>query len=236
VDPKIELSMKKIIFVLTAILITIHMQAQQSSFFKINFSEIQKAVSSEESGFYFPVLFNRYLNADTTLSMEEFRYLYYGYTYQENYQPYKRMEAENIIQELILKDTLTSSDFSLIYNHCLAILQQHPFSTRYLLTAAIACTQSGNPEDSRNYYYKYDRIISTIMSSGDGATEQSAWSVILISDEAELISALGFQRTGQQKMLGKSLCDFVYVANNEYGIDGFYFDISRLFYGAGINK
>lgn len=217
-------------YILLFFLITMQIQAQQPSFSRVDFMEIRTAVSSEGSSFFFPVLFDRYQNEDTMLNMKEFRYLYYGFTFQENYQPYKKPEAESIIQELLMKDTLTLTDFSIIHNQCHEILQLHPFSTRYLLISAIACTQLSRPEEARKYYYQYDMIISTILSSGDGATEKSAWSVILISDEAEMISALGFQRTGQQKMLNKSLCDFVYVTSNEYGIDGFYFDISRLFY------
>jgi len=210
-------------------LMTIQLQAQQHSFVRVNFSEVKSTVASEKSPFYFPVLFKRYQDTDTTLSVEEYRYLYYGYTFQERYQPYKKLEAENIINELLLKDTLTTADFSAIYGHCLEILQWHPFSTRYHLTSAIACTQLGKTEEARKHYYKYDRIISVILSSGDGATEQSAWSVILISDEYELINAIGFQRTGKQKLLSKSLCDFIYVSANDYGLDGFYFDISRPF-------
>jgi hypothetical protein len=221
---------------LVFILMSIQIQAQQSLFVQIDFSDIQSTVASENSPFYFPVLFERYRNNDTTMSMEEYRHLYYGYTFQEKYQPSKKLEVESIIEDLLLKDTLTSSDFSLVYDHCMEIVQWHPFSTRYLLTAAIACTRLGKNEEARKYYYQYDRIISAILSSGDGATEKSAWSVILITDEYELIGALGFQRTGKQKMLSKSLCDFVYVTDNEYGIVGFYFDISRPFSKGFNNK
>ncbi len=230
------ISIMKRLTIFLGFLLGMNMQAQQTSFLKVDFAAIETAVASAASPFYFPALFARYRNADTTLSMEEFRYLYYGFTFQENYQPYKRPEAESAIQELMQHDTLTTDDFNVIRSHGLDILKQHPFSTRYLLTSAVACTQTGRHEEARKYYFQYESLISTILSSGDGATEQSAWSVILISDEAELISALGFQRTGQQKMLGKSLCDFVYVGDNEYDIDGFYFDISRLFSGAGVGE
>jgi hypothetical protein len=53
--------------------------------------------------------------------------------------------------------------------------------------------------------------------------------VILISDEYELIRSLEFVPSGKQKMIAKSLCDFIYVTDNEYGIEGFYFDISQPF-------
>ncbi len=209
--------------------------AQQTSFVKVDFNAVQSAIRAEHSPFHYPVLFNRYLNADTTLNLEEFRYLYYGFTFQEAYQPYKRPEEESLIRDLMLKDTLVADNFTALFGYCVTILKHHPFSLQYLLTSAIACSQLGLHEEAKKYYFQYDRILSTILASGDGATPESAWSVILISDEAEIISALGFQRTGRQKMLSENLCDFVYVKGNEYGIDGFYFDISRLFAGAVLN-
>jgi hypothetical protein len=53
--------------------------------------------------------------------------------------------------------------------------------------------------------------------------------VILISDAYELIRSLEFVPTGKQKMIAKSLYDFIYVMANDYGVEGFYFDISRPF-------
>lgn len=215
--------------ILAGLAMTVTLYAQQHTFTRVDFDQIRSAVALENTAFYYPTLFERYRDADTTLSIEEFRYLYYGFTFQEQYRPYKKHDGETLVSELMMKDSLTPSDFSEIYRHCTEILPLHPFSTRYLLIMAIACAQLGNSEEARKYYFKYDRIISAILSSGDGATEQSAWSVILISDEYELINALGFQSTGQQKMLSKSLCDFIYVSDNDYGIDGFYFDVSRPF-------
>jgi hypothetical protein len=221
--------MKRTVLIFLAILVTMPLQSQHFSFTRVDFKNVRSAIAKKRSAFFYPVLFERYRNCDTTLNREEFRHLYYGYTYQEGYRPYAIHDAETVVNDLQMKDSLTMADFSVIYGHCREILELHPFSTRYLLTSAIACSQIGNTEEARIYYYKYHSILSTILSSGDGATEQSAWSVILISDEYEIIRSLGFVPSGKQKMMAKSRCDFIYVIANEYTVEGFYFDISRPF-------
>lgn len=205
------------------------LHSQHFSFTRVDFKQVRSAVAKKKSDFYYPVLFERYRNNDTALTREEFRYLYYGFTFRDEYRPYTNHDAEDSVGNLLGKDTLTAADFSLIYRQCREILELHPFSIRYLLTSAITCSQMGKEEEAAMYYYKYRSIVSAILSSGDGATAQSAWSVNLISDEYELIRSLGFAPSGKQKMLAESRCDFISVESNEYSIEGFYFDISRPF-------
>jgi hypothetical protein len=223
------MKIKPVIFILTATVFTHVIKAQQFTYERVNFKDIRKEVSTEKSAFYYPVLSERYNHNDTTLTKADFRYLYFGYTFQDGYSPYETTDAETIINELQQKDTIVETDLSVMLEKCREVLKIHPFSAHYLLISAVTCQQSGLAEEARNFYFKYQGVISAILSSGDGASEKSAWSVILISDEYEMIHALGFQSTGKQKMLGKSLCDFIYVQANDYNIDGFYFDISSPF-------
>jgi hypothetical protein len=220
---------KRTVLILLAILLTMPLHAQHFSYTRVDFKTIQSAVTKKKSAYYYPVLFERYRNNDTTLGREEFRYLYYGYTFQDDYRPYAIHDADSLVSDLMRKDNPAIEDFSVMQAHCREILNLHPFSTRTLLIAAIACSRTGNTKDATLYYFKYNSILSAILSSGDGATEQSAWSVILLSDEVELIRSLDFIPSGKQKMIAKSLCDFIYVMANDYGVEGFYFDISRPF-------
>jgi len=220
---------KRTVLILLAIVLTMPLHAQQFSYTRVDFKTIQSAVKKKKSALYYPALFERYRNNDTTLSREEFRYLYYGYTFQNEYRPYAIHDADSLVSDLMRKDNPAIEDFSVMQAHCREILNLHPFSTRTLLIAAIASSRMGNTKDATLYYYKYNSILSAILSSGDGATEQSAWSVILLSDEVELIRWLDFIPSGKQQMIAMSLCDFIYVMANDYGVEGFYFDISRPF-------
>jgi hypothetical protein len=212
-----------------ALSITVLLNAQQFQYTKVDFNIIKSVITSETSVFYYPRLYNRYQNNDTTMTVEEFRYLYYGFTFQDQYTPYDRLEAENSVKELLAADTLKADDFRKLYNSCKEILHKHPFSVQYLLTMGVACSKLGLSKEATAYYFKYDRILSAILSSGDGATEESAWCVIQIPDEYELVRALEFEPTGEQRFLSKSLCDFIFVNKNEYDIEGFYFDVSKPF-------
>jgi hypothetical protein len=221
--------MKRYVLILALILGAMPLRSQHFSYTRVDFKKVRSEVAKKKSAFFYPVLFERYRNNDTALNHEEFRYLYYGYTFQEDYRPYAIHDSETQVNDLLMKDTLTTEDFSVIQGCCREILKLHPFSIHYLLTAAIASSRVGDTEEAGIYYFKYNGILSAILSSGDGATEQSAWSVILISDEAELIRAMGFIPTGKQKMISKSRCDFIYIAASEYAVEGFYFDVSQPF-------
>jgi len=66
-----------------------------------------------------------------------------------------------------------------------------------------------------------------ILSSGDGRTEESAFHVISVSHEYDILQVLGFEFGGQQSLTTKD-CDYLAVKENEYDIKGFYFNVQML--------
>ena len=56
---------------------------------KPDLNKIKRETFDEESRFYFPKLRDKYLIKDTLMTPEEFRYLYLGYMFQEDYDPYR---------------------------------------------------------------------------------------------------------------------------------------------------
>ncbi len=83
-----------------------------------------------------------------------------------------------------------------------------------------------NPKLKELYSYKSELIYDAIFSSGDGISEETAFYVINISDEYRILNILDFEFGGQQRLL-KSRYDYLKLQENEAGIDGLYFEISR---------
>ena len=49
--------------------------------------EILAEIIDGESPHYYPHLMERYMAGDTTLTLDDYYYLYYGFVYDDNYRP-----------------------------------------------------------------------------------------------------------------------------------------------------
>lgn len=66
-------------------LLSLSLQAQKCS--QVDFDAIHAQTQNAKDKFYFPKLLKRFQSLDTTLTNEEYKYLYYGYTRSEFYLP-----------------------------------------------------------------------------------------------------------------------------------------------------
>ncbi len=99
-----------------------------------------------------------------------------------------------------------------------------------LCFSGIAYNKLGLKDSSDVWFYKYDKLIRTIISTGDGKNEDTAFIVTKVSDEYSILNALGLQFTGQVLTANKNkYYDLMNVAKNDYGIDKLFFDINLFF-------
>ena len=52
---------------------------------KPNFKEIEKSIKDKNSPFFYAKLMERYSNNDTALTIEEYHYLYYGFSFKDTF-------------------------------------------------------------------------------------------------------------------------------------------------------
>src|SRR5690606_31403976 len=84
----LTLSMKH--FLLTGLLgFVLLISAQAQTLSKINFDAVKKSISSSKSKLYYPNLLKRYHANDPKLTLDEYKHLYYGWTFQAGYNPYR---------------------------------------------------------------------------------------------------------------------------------------------------
>lgn len=217
-------------YILSAILIFFSCTsiAQKASFASPDYKKIGKAISRADIPTFYPKLMERYQAHDTTLSPAEYHLLYYGFSLQPEYAPYARQPFADSLMTIIRKDMINPAQYDLVLEYGYAILEKSPFDMRYLDPMIYVYQMQDNKEMAEKLEFKLGRIIETIFSSGDGLTEKTAFHVISISHEYDLLRALGFGFGGQQSLTdGK--CDFLKVEANDYGINGMYFDVSAFF-------
>ncbi|WP_418693831.1 DUF4919 domain-containing protein, partial [Alistipes ihumii] len=63
------------------------------------------------SPYYYPAIYMRYMSGDTTLTLEDYRHLYYGYAWQPGYKPFETPAAKDRILNILAKDSLAEADY-----------------------------------------------------------------------------------------------------------------------------
>lgn len=218
--------MKRLIISILTIFIISNSFSQEIKFEKPNYKKISKEIKKKKSKFYYKKLFDRYLEGDTTFNLNEKRHLYYGFAFQEEYSPYGNSTYTDSLKVFYKKDTLTKFDFEEIVRFSKLILDENPFDLRAINNLNYAYYSLENKDLEKLYNYKSLLIIDAIMSSGDGISEKSAFFVIYVPHEYDLINALGLGFGGEQSLTANGF-DYLKLQDNEYGIEGFYFEISR---------
>jgi hypothetical protein len=189
------------------------------------YRKIKKAIQKEGTRFYYPVLMRRYLAADSTLSKEEKRHLYYGFVFQPEYRPYMRSDSMDSIRQILEREEIPSAkELALIVQHADAILMEQPFDLNALNYQILALDQLGYVSEIKEKVTKYLTIIDAIVSSGNGLTKNSAFYVIDTSHEYALLDLLGFQFGGSQTLIDHF--DYLTLRENDAGLEGLYFDVS----------
>lgn len=209
------------------ILIMPDIYGQKPSLKAPDYKWIKEEMSNRNSSHFYPALFERYRKADTTLTMVDFKILYYGQVFTDTYLPYGRSEYIDSLSTLLSQDSLQADDFLALIRYENLILDKYPFNLRDLNILSFAYLQTGDTLSAAHTEYKLNSVLGTILSTGDGQKEKSAWHVISVTHEYDILGALGF-RFGGEQMLTKKGCDYLKVADNEYGIKGFYFNVNKI--------
>jgi hypothetical protein len=191
------------------------------------YEKMRLQIFDNTSPFFYPKLFERYQPGDTTLSLEEFRFLYFGYTFQSRYVPYQVSRHQDKMIAFMSKNTLTSKELDEFIKLCKLNLDELPFDIRTLNILAYSYKQKGDTLAMQMTDFKKQGIIRAIKSTGNGLTERTAFHVIDPAHEYDLLYEEGLEYAGSSNMT-TGLYDYLLVRPNEKGIRGLYFNISRI--------
>lgn len=191
-----------------------------------NYTEIANTINNRDSDFYYPRLMRRFAANDTTLSMEDYRMLYYGFTMQEDYNPYRVSPYTNKLKEFSVVDSISLPACDSIIKYGLKAVADFPFDLRSmnLLIYGYKCTD--NDEQKQLWAFKLKGLLDAIISSGDGESEESAFHVIYPPHEYEIINRFGL--SAKSNVMMPPSFDYIEVNDNSFNIKGYYFNISRI--------
>ncbi len=219
--------MKKAISLVAAMFVMINVSAQDPTFLPPDYQGIKGVMNDSSSVFYYPRLMDRYQRCDTTLNMEDFRVLYYGTLFTSSYSPYARPEKNDTLIAIFTADTVTTDDFRTIIKLEKKILENFPFNIWDLSVLSFAYHNTGDTIQYKNISYKLNMVVRTILSTGDGRTEETGWHVISVDHEYDLLNLLGLSFGGQQSLTSGG-CDYLKLKPNEFDIEGLFFDVNQI--------
>jgi hypothetical protein len=170
--------------------ISIYSQVEDIDFiYSRDFNKILALTKLESSDLFYPKLFKRFLASDSTLTNYEVLALQIGYTDNDNYWPYQDVKMERRIWALN-----ENKEFEKAIKTCDTLLHRNPFNI-------LACREKNyafenlDKADSADYYFdRFDKIVRSDFSTGDGKSYETSWFVLSPAD-GQWIIRLAFQKS-----------------------------------------
>lgn len=214
----------RLVFILAFLLISVLGFSQKIKTKKPNYKQIEKEISDKQSIYFYPSLFKRYLVADSTMTLNEKRNVYYGYTFQNDYSPYAHSSYYDSLKLVLKKKQPNNDELSMIINFSDSILAKNPFDLRALNYQLYAYESLQKQEEFNKKIVQMRIIVDALLSSGDGLKKKTAYYVIFTSHEYDLLYILGLEFGGSLSLIEHY--DYLKVTQNSKKIEGLYFDVS----------
>jgi hypothetical protein len=178
---------------------------QKAHFSPVDREKVRKAVTDSLAPTYYPKLMDRFNAFDTSLTLVEYRLLYYGYVFQDGYSAFP-IEKKKEIQEAINdKDFEKAEDISdTVLDECPISLTGNYYKGLSLFYAYADGT------DYTLYRSRLVHLIAAILSSGNGLTAKTAFKTIFVADEYQIIyTHFKIEQFLSQSLIGQ--CDLLAV-------------------------
>lgn len=201
---------------------------EQESF--IDSEKIKLAVLNTASDYHYPKLFERYAQGDTTLTLEEYRHLYYGYIYEDSYRPLEtNTYSDSLLMVLHLNsgEVIEPHNFAKVVYYASKVLETRPFDLNFINMLTYCYQKQNNIEEAAKYSYKLTMIIETILSSGTGVDKKSPWHILYREDANDILGLL--RARYYKRMYITTTVEYFLLTEKVAGVRGYYFDISRIY-------
>lgn len=200
----------------------------ESKYTPLNLERIEMSVVVPSSPYFYPSLVERYNKNDSTLTVDDYRYLYYGYAFSSNYEPYTNSPYADSVANVILTDRriITASSSPKLIYYIGKILEKEPFNIEFLNMISYIYGKMGDDDAARIYSTKLNMILMAIFSSGTGVMKESPWFVLYRSDVMNVLSILGVEVT-RRAYITKSV-EYYRLTEKLGEIKAFYFDFSLI--------
>ncbi|NLY24429.1 MAG: DUF4919 domain-containing protein [Bacteroidales bacterium] len=219
-------TLRSLLMLLSLMLTFSMVNAQEVKFERPDYASIKAEITDSTSAYFYPGLISRFESYDSTLTLQDYRHLYYGYIYHADYEPYRKSKHDNNLHNLLQSEKNAESDFNQIIESLTASIDEFPFDIRKMLLLINIYQQKGDKDMVRKEAARFYGIIGAIFSSGNGVICETGFHVISPGHE-QIILNLCHLKFKSQSLIGD--CDYLEVEENSHHIKGLYFNIREMF-------
>lgn len=192
-----------------------------------DFELIEYNITNKSSNLYYPSLVERFKAADTTLTLEEVRHLYFGSALQPNRKVIASPYSAEISQ--MIADPSNKVD----YNRMLVLADKAIAENfldidayHYRFTACMHIYGPDNDAEARKSSFQYNCLVSAIMSSGDGLSASTAFHVVDVTHEYNVMLVLRINYDQQQLISENGRFYDVMILNYNTQNNRLFFDVT----------
>ena len=200
--------------------------AQDDFFEAPDFKMIERNVKESSSSYFYPRLLQKYLEVEQELTLEESRHVYFGYIYQPEYIPVDTSSYNNLLAEILSKPSFSKTDYDRILEYSNALLTEDPFNLRALNAKLLVYAQQDNGDIYKKVARQRKAVQDAIVSTGDGMSDKTAFHVIKVAHEYDLLPFLGYTFGGEDRMMRNRKVNYLTLSTNRFGVERVYFNIS----------
>lgn len=217
--------MKKILTLLAFLMVSGTTFAQQTT--APDYALIKKNITDKTSDYYYPNLVARYTAADTSMTLEQRRHLYYGTaTINTKTDRNASTEALRKMSELLMKPEPSRDDLEAVLDYTTTILAYDPYSITIKQYRQYCLRELGYYKQAIAERAQTEIIVDAILSSGDGSTVDNTIHVVSQETEFEIVHLLGFEPEGDEYATNGQV-DYITLGKNAYGKPGLYFEVPQ---------
>ena len=181
------------------------------------------------SPYYYPRLMERYIHGDTTLTLDDYHYLYYGFAFADNYRPMESDPARiDVLEVFIATEMPDSLQLLRVVEAGERLMHSDPFSPPNLNFLTFAYGKLGNRHMEEVCYDRFTKVMQTIGSSGTGIRENSPWHVLTFQHAADFTAWRGGEINNRQ-VRSRSVEYIQLKVKDAKGNRGYFFDFSRVY-------
>ncbi|GGK60551.1 DUF4919 domain-containing protein [Rufibacter glacialis] len=212
----------KQLFFLSALCLSILFQSQAQTVSKINFDAIKTAITSSKSKMYYPTLLKRYHANDPKLTVDEYKHLYYGWTFQSGYNPYKPNDQSDALNEMLLYER-----FPEIISTGKKLLATDPFNLDVMYLMHMAHGELNQQVESKKWLVKFEGLMAAIKASGNGRSKETAVVLNAPRDEYMFLTVVGLRQKGRPQLVDNAYDLVTLQTPNKLNLTELYFNIQK---------
>lgn len=190
----------------------------------IDLEKVRAEVNNPKSEFFYDSLMAAFERVDTTMTLEDYRYLYFGTMYREDYNPYRRNAYADIINPLTHKTSHTRAERDTLMKYTQLALLDTPFDLAQINFLIYALRSKEKYNEADIWQYRLNHLLQAIVSTGTGADTTSGWYVIYPRDEATIVN-IGKNVQSLRPTFVEPYYDCIEVTDDQGKTQDFYFNI-----------